>query len=154
MERPYFLQHSKSRGNVHRYFYTQQLHQPQTFQYPLQHQLTPGLQNHHSVDFHPLITASVVHQPYIIKASTSSGNLVNKSNRVHFSMEQQEIKTATSNPGKPMKSQSFLSLYGLRRSKSFTAPETLKAQEMNTTDASELGHFPSSTQETLLKAVD
>jgi hypothetical protein len=79
--------------------------------------------------------------------------VIQDSNRVHFSMEH-DIKTAITRPEKLAKSLSFVSSYGLRRSKSFTASDILTTNAMHITDASELGKFPPNIQETLLTAID
>ncbi|KAJ8679528.1 hypothetical protein QAD02_015315 [Eretmocerus hayati] len=102
MERPYYLQHSKSSGNIHRYI----------------------------------------------------SNILHNSGRVHFNVDPPEMKTTTPRPGKLTKSLSFVSTYGLRRSKSFTQAEAIAARAMNLADVSELGKFPPDVQETLLKAID
>ncbi|XP_016838544.1 transcriptional regulator ovo isoform X1 [Nasonia vitripennis] len=163
MDRPYYLQHSKSSGNIHRYLYAQQQQQQQHQQqqqqqqqhqqlhYPLQHQLSPG-PHHHPPNYHPLMTA--MRQPHALNTSASSGNILHNSGRVHFSVEPHDMKTPTPKPGKLTKSLSFVSSYGLRRSKSFTAADVLAARAMNIADASELGKFPPDVQETLLKAID
>ena len=60
----------------------------------------------------------------------------------------------TPKPGKLTKSLSFVSPYGLKRSKSFHAAESVSARANNLADASELGKFPPDVQDTLLKAID
>ncbi|XP_058806167.1 CBP80/20-dependent translation initiation factor isoform X3 [Phymastichus coffea] len=162
-ERPYYLQHSKSSGNVHRYLYAQQQQQQQQqhqhhaaqMHYPLQHQLSPG-PHHHPSGYHPLMAAATqMHrQPHALNTSASSGNILHNSGRVHFSVDAHEMKTPTPKPGKLTKSLSFVSSYGLRRSKSFTAPEVLANKAMSIADALELGKFPADVQETLIKAID
>jgi hypothetical protein len=164
MDRPYYLQHSKSSGNIHRYLYAhqQQQHQHQQQQqqqqqqqhqlhYSVHQQLSPG-PHHHPANYHPLMTA--VRQPHALNTSASSGNILHNSGRVHFSVDPHDMKASSPKPGKLTKSLSFVSSYGLRRSKSFTANDVLATRAMTIADASELGKFPSDVQETLIKAID
>lgn len=73
---------------------------------------------------------------------------------MHFNVEQNEVKPNPSKPGRLTKSLSFVSTYGLKRSKSLNAADVLAAKAINISDASELGKFPPAVQDTLLRAID
>ncbi|XP_015595794.1 uncharacterized protein LOC107268008 isoform X2 [Cephus cinctus] len=150
----YYLQHSKSSGNVHRYLYAQQQHQQQQLQHPL-HPLHQNVHHpHQSASYHPL-TGSTMRHLHALNTSASSGNILHGSGRVHFSVDQTEAKAANlPKPGKLTKSLSFVSSYGLKRSKSLNSADVLAAKAMNISDASELGKFPPNVQDTLIKAID
>ncbi|XP_011494923.1 PREDICTED: uncharacterized protein LOC105359882 [Ceratosolen solmsi marchali] len=147
VDRPYYIQHSKSSGNIHQYLCSQ--HQQQ-LHYPLQYQSSTNSQ-HHTTNYHPL--TMTMHQPHILNTSTFSGNILHNAGQVHFSVEH-DIKSAISKPGKLTKSLSFISSYGLRRTKSFTVSDILMTKTMNIADISELGKFPSNIQEILFQAID
>lgn len=68
----YYIQHSKSSGNIHRYLYAQQ-----QLQHPLQqqHQLSPR----HSQSSHHSITNSTLRQSHPLDTSASSGNILHVS---------------------------------------------------------------------------
>ncbi|CAK9823241.1 CBP80/20-dependent translation initiation factor [Anthophora retusa] len=144
---PYYLQHSKSSGNVHRYLYTPQ--QQQQIQHALhqQHHQTSRHTGHHS-------TGSALRQTHPLDTSASSGNILHGSGRVHFNMDQNEVKVNAVKPARLTKSLSFVSTYGLKRSKSLNAADVLAAKAVNISDASELGKFPTAVQDTLLKAIE
>ena len=74
-------------------------------------------------------------------------------NRVHFSKDSNDIKSNTLKPGKLTKSLSFVSPYGLKRSKSLSSADVLAAKAANVADASELGKLSPAVQETLNKAI-
>lgn len=76
------------------------------------------------------------------------------SGRVHFSVDQNEVKANAGRPARLTKSLSFVSTYGLKRSKSLNAADVLAAKAVNISDASELGKFPSAIQDTLLRAIE
>lgn len=76
------------------------------------------------------------------------------SGRVHFNVDQNDVKLNTAKPGRLIKSLSFVSTYGLKRSKSLNAADVLAAKAVNISDASELGKFPTVIQDTLLKAIE
>lgn len=78
----YYLQHSKSSGNVHRYLYAQQ-----QLQHPLQqqHQLSPR----HSQSSHHSTTNSTLRQSHSLDTSASSGNIL------HVSKMQRNSKIQT-----------------------------------------------------------
>ncbi|XP_020282328.1 MIF4G domain-containing protein isoform X2 [Pseudomyrmex gracilis] len=138
----YYLQHSKSSGNVHRYLYPQQQQQLQ------QHQLTSRQSSHYP-------TNSTLRQSYPLDTSASSGNILHTANRVHFNMDQNEAKTnSVQKPGKLTKSHTFVSTYGLKRSKNLTSTDVLAAKAHNIADASELGKFPPPVQDILLRAIE
>lgn len=69
-------------------------------------------------------------------------------------MDQNEGKSGTPKVGRLTKSLSFVSTYGLKRSKSLNAADVLAAKAINISDASELGKFPGPVQDTLLRAID
>lgn len=69
-------------------------------------------------------------------------------------MEQNEVKTNSMKPGKLTKSHTFVSTYGLKRSKSLNSTDVLTAKALNIADASELGKFPSPVQDILLRAIE
>ncbi|XP_076183419.1 uncharacterized protein LOC143155051 isoform X1 [Ptiloglossa arizonensis] len=146
---PYYLQHSKSSGNVHRYLYAQQQQQIQhTLQQQQHHQTSRHSQSsHHS-------TSSSLRQSHPLDTSASSGNILHGSGRVHFNMDQNEVKPNAMKPGRLTKSLSFVSTYSLKRSKSLNAADVLAAKAVNISDASELGKFPSAIQDTLLRAIE
>ncbi|XP_017886180.1 CBP80/20-dependent translation initiation factor isoform X1 [Ceratina calcarata] len=148
---PYYLQHSKSSGNVHRYLYAQ--HQQQ-----IQHTLQQQQQQHHQSSRHSQSghhsTSSVLKQSHPLDTSASSGNILHGSGRVHFNMDQNEAKANPAKPPRLTKSLSFVSTYGLKRSKSLNAADVLAAKAMNISDASELGKFPSAIQDSLLRAIE
>ncbi|XP_033230823.1 CBP80/20-dependent translation initiation factor isoform X2 [Belonocnema kinseyi] len=152
-ERPnYYLQQSKSSGNIHRYMYQHQQHLP----YPLQHQLTHQNLHHHQINHHALVSpTTTIRYPHGLHTSASSGNILHSASRVHFSMDQNDIKpVAVPKPGKLTKSLSFISPYQLKRSKSLNAADVIAAKAKNLADASELGKFPSQIQDTLNKAIE
>lgn len=122
---PYYLQHSKSSGNVNKYLYQQQ---------PIQHQ-QQQLPRHLQSSHHPTLSST-------------------NSCRVHFNVDQPDIKVNSAKPGKLTKSLSFVSTYGLRRSKSLNAADVLSAKTVTISDASELGKFPPVIQDTLAKAIE
>lgn len=68
----YYLQHSKSSGNIHRYLYAQQ-----QLQHPLQqqHHLSPR----HSQSSHHSTTNSTIRQSHPLDTSASSGNILHVS---------------------------------------------------------------------------
>lgn len=74
-------------------------------------------------------------------------------NRVHFNVDQNDVKTNSVKPGKLTKSHTFVSTYGLKRSKSLNS-DVLAAKAFNIADASELGKFPSPVQDILLRAIE
>ncbi|XP_012273048.1 uncharacterized protein LOC105695748 isoform X2 [Orussus abietinus] len=145
----FYLQHSKSSGNVQKYMYQQQ--QQQTLQHQILHQ-----NSHHSqTSYHPLSTSSSVRHLHALNTSASSGNILHTTGRVHFNVDQADSKPANATkPGKLTKSLSFVSSYGLKRSKSLNSADVLAAKAMNISDALELGKFPQATQETLVKAIE
>ncbi|XP_011634605.1 uncharacterized protein LOC105425500 isoform X2 [Pogonomyrmex barbatus] len=145
---PYYLQHSKSSGNVHRYLYAQQQAQ---LQHPLQQQ--HQLPSRHSQSGHHS-TNSTLRQPHPLDTSPSSGNILHAANRVHFNVDQNEIKTNSVKPGKLTKSHTFVSTYGLKRTKSLNSTDVLTAKALNIADASELGKFPSPVQDILLRTIE
>ncbi|XP_011874006.1 PREDICTED: uncharacterized protein LOC105565429 isoform X2 [Vollenhovia emeryi] len=142
----YYLQHSKSSGNIHRYLYAQQ---QQQLQHPLQqqHQL-PSRHSHHPT------ANSTMRQSHPLDTSASSGNILHAANRVHFNVDQNEVRTNSVKPGKLTKSHTFVSTYGLKRSKSMNSTDVLAAKALNIADASELGKFPSPVQDILLRAIE
>ncbi|XP_029032875.1 uncharacterized protein LOC117605500 isoform X1 [Osmia lignaria lignaria] len=142
---PYYLQHSKSSGNIHRYLYAQQQQQIQHALQQQHHQTSRHLQGGHQ---------SALRQSHPLDTSASSGNILHGSGRVHFSMDQNEVKPNPGKPGRLTKSLSFVSTYGLKRSKSLNAADVLAAKAVNISDASELGKFPAAIQDTLLKAIE
>ncbi|XP_076626595.1 uncharacterized protein LOC143344430 isoform X1 [Colletes latitarsis] len=145
---PYYLQHSKSSGNVHRYLYAQQQQQIQHTLQQQHHQTSRHSQSgHHS-------TVSALRQGHPLDTSASSGNISHGSGRVHFNMDQNEVKPNAAKPGRLTKSLSFVSTYSLKRSKSLNAADVLAAKAVNISDASELGKFPSAIQDTLLRAIE
>ncbi|XP_018300611.1 uncharacterized protein [Mycetomoellerius zeteki] len=144
----YYLQHSKSSGNIHRYLYAQQ----QQLQHPLQQQ--HQLSSRHSQSGHHATANSTFRQLHSLDMSTSSGNILHTANRVHFNVEQNEVKTNSMKPGKLTKSHTFVSTYGLKRSKSLNSTDVLTAKALNIADASELGKFPSPVQDILLRAIE
>ncbi|KAL2733667.1 CBP80/20-dependent translation initiation factor-like isoform X2 [Vespula maculifrons] len=142
---PYYLQHSKSSGNVHRYLYAQQQQQQQQqLHHPL-HQQRHSHGSHHS---------SSSRQGHPLEMVASSGSILHGTNRVHFNVDQNEGKSSTPKVGRLTKSLSFVSTYGLKRSKSLNAADALAAKAINISDASELGKFPGPVQDTLLRAID
>ncbi|XP_017788175.1 PREDICTED: CBP80/20-dependent translation initiation factor isoform X1 [Habropoda laboriosa] len=143
----YYLQHSKSSGNVHRYLYAPQQQQQMQHTLHQQHHQTSRHSGHHSA-------GSALRQSHPLDTSASSGNILHGSGRVHFNMDQNEVKTNTMKPGRLTKSLSFVSTYGLKRSKSLNAADVLAAKAVNISDASELGKFPSAIQDTLLRAIE
>lgn len=145
---PYYLQHSKSSGNVHRYLYAQQQQQIQHTLQQQHHQSPRHSQSgHHS-------TSSVLKQSHPLDTSASSGNILHGSGRVHFNMDQNESRTSPVKPPRLTKSLSFVSTYGLKRSKSLNAADVLAAKAVNISDASELGKFPTAIQDSLLRAIE
>ncbi|XP_024872081.1 uncharacterized protein LOC112454759 isoform X1 [Temnothorax curvispinosus] len=144
----YYLQHSKSSGNIHRYLYAQQ----QQLQHPLQQQ--HQLPSRHSQSGHHSTANSTLRQPHPLDMSASSGNILHVANRVHFNVDQNEVKTNSVKPGKLTKSHTFVSTYGLKRSKSFNSTDVLAAKALHIADASELGKFPSPVQDILLRAIE
>ncbi|CAL7947245.1 unnamed protein product [Xylocopa violacea] len=145
---PYYLQHSKSSGNVHRYLYAQQ---QQQIQHTLQQQHHQTSRHSHS-SHHS--TGSALRQSHPLDTSASSGNILHGASRVHFNMDQNEVKVNAVKPGRLTKSLSFVSTYGLKRSKSLNAADVLAAKAVNISDASELGKFPPPIQDTLLRAIE
>ncbi|XP_018048818.1 PREDICTED: uncharacterized protein LOC108687529 isoform X2 [Atta colombica] len=145
----YYLQHSKSSGNIHRYLYAQQ----QQLQHPLQQQ-QHQLPSRHSQSGHHATANSTFRQLHPLDTSASSGNILHVANRVHFNVEQNEVKTNSVKPGKLTKSHTFVSTYGLKRSKSLNSTDVLAAKALNIADASELGKFPSPVQDILLRAIE
>ncbi|KAL0122387.1 hypothetical protein PUN28_007245 [Cardiocondyla obscurior] len=143
----YYLQHSKSSGNVHRYLYAQQ---QQLQQHPLQQHQLPS---RHSQSGHHT-TNSTLRQSHPLDTSASSGNILHAANRVHFSVDQNEVKTNSVKPGKLTKSHTFVSTYGLKRTKALNSTDILAAKALNIADASELGKFPSPIQDILLRAIE
>ncbi|XP_012263151.1 uncharacterized protein LOC105690147 isoform X2 [Athalia rosae] len=159
----YNLQHSKSSGNIHRYLYAQQ---QQLQQHPFHHH-----QHHHGAHQHAHHPQGPYHvnvpgnpgtnamrQPHALNTSASSGNITHGSGRVHFSVDQGDSKNTSNSsgrPGKLVKSSSFVSSYGLKRSKSLnSADAVLAAKALTISDASELGRFPTTIQDNLIKAID
>ncbi|KZC13320.1 PREDICTED: CBP80/20-dependent translation initiation factor [Dufourea novaeangliae] len=142
---PYYLQHSKSSGNVHRYLYAQQQQQIQHTLQQQHHQISRQSQGSHH---------SALRQAHPLDNSASGGNIIHGSGRVHFSVDQNEVKANPGKPGRLTKSLSFVSTYGLKRSKSLNAADVLAAKAMNISDASELGKFPPGVQDTLLRAIE
>ncbi|XP_043281833.1 uncharacterized protein [Venturia canescens] len=141
-DRSYYLEHSKSSRNIHRYLYAQQQQLQHSMQQPI---------SHHS------IRDSGIRQPHALNTSASSGNILHGSGRVHFSVEQNDVSRLNPNgakPGKLTKSLSFVSSYGLKRSKSLTSNDVLAAKAKNISEAAELGRFPAVVQDTLIKAID
>ncbi|KAF7988998.1 hypothetical protein HCN44_007308 [Aphidius gifuensis] len=144
----YNLQQSKSSGNIHRHMFNQQqqqhhqLHQHQ--QHPYHHY------NHH---------VQGIRQMHPLNTSASSGNILhgNQGNRVHFNMKN-DIKTTQNSqvikPGKLTKSLSFVTSYGLKRSKSFTSADVLAHKANNISEAAELGRFPVTVHDVLIKAME
>lgn len=57
-------------------------------------------------------------------------------------------------PGKLTKSLSFVSSYGLKRSKSFTSADVLAHKANNISDVAELGKFSIAVQDVLIKAME
>lgn len=57
-------------------------------------------------------------------------------------------------PGKLTKSLSFVSTYGLKRSKSLNSADVLATKALSISDASELGKFPTPVQDILLRAIE
>ncbi|XP_014488788.1 PREDICTED: MIF4G domain-containing protein B isoform X2 [Dinoponera quadriceps] len=139
---PYYLQHSKSSGNIHRYIYPQQQQQQQ-------HHLS-----RHSQSGHHTIVNSTLRQSYHLDTSASSGNILHTAGRVHFNVDKNEIKTNSVKSGKLTKSLSFVSTYGLKRSKSLNSADVLAAKALSISDASELGIFPTPIQNILLRAIE
>lgn len=72
---------------------------------------------------------------------------------MHFNVDQNEVKTNFIKPGKLTKSHTFVSTYGLKRSKSLNT-DVLVAKAFNIADASELGKFPLPIQDILLRAIE
>ncbi|XP_015115024.1 MIF4G domain-containing protein [Diachasma alloeum] len=134
----YNLQQSKSSGNVHRYMYQQ--HQGQQMNY-----------HHHG---------PVLKQAHALNTSASSGNILHsggQNSRVHFNVVNSNDAKPTVNPMKPgklTKSLSFVSSYGLKRSKSFNNSDALAYKANNILDAAELGKFPVPVQDVLIKAIE
>ncbi|KAG7208719.1 hypothetical protein KM043_014919 [Ampulex compressa] len=147
---PYYLQHSKSSGNIYRYLYAQQ--QQQQIQHSLQQQQHQV--NRHSQSAHHSTPTSTIRQSHSLDTSASSGNLLHGTGRVHFSVDQNDTKPNPSKPGRLTKSLSFVSTYSLKRSKSLNSADVLAAKAVNISDASELGKFPPPVQDTLLKAIE
>ncbi|XP_012227028.1 CBP80/20-dependent translation initiation factor isoform X2 [Linepithema humile] len=143
----YYLQHSKSSSNVHRYLYAQQ----QQLQHPLQQQ--QQLPVRHSQSHHTTVN-STSRQSHLLDTSASSGNILHAASRVHFNIDQNEVKVNSAKPGKLTKSHTFVSTYGLKRSKSLNSTDVLAAKALNIAEASELGKFPSPVQDILLRAID
>ncbi|XP_011334809.1 CBP80/20-dependent translation initiation factor isoform X2 [Ooceraea biroi] len=142
----YYLQHSKSSGNVHRYLYAQQQQLQHTLQQQ-QHQLP----SRHSQSSHH--SNSTLRQTHPLDTSASSGNILHAANRVHFNVEN-EVKNNLAKPGKLTKSHTFVSTYGLKRSKSMNSADVLAAKALNIAEASELGKFPLPIQDILLRAIE
>ena len=69
-------------------------------------------------------------------------------------MDQNDVKANAAKPARLTKSLSFVSTYGLKRSKSLNAADVMAAKTVNISDASELGKFPPVIQDTLLKAIE
>ncbi|XP_015520160.1 CBP80/20-dependent translation initiation factor isoform X1 [Neodiprion pinetum] len=160
-ERPhslYNLQHSKSSGNIHRYLYAHQQQQLQQHQHPSSfhpHQHHQHLHHHPQGGYHVGVAGTMLRQPHALNTSASSGNITHSSSRVHFSMDQTDSKnTSSGRPGKLVKSSSFVSTYGLKRSKSLNSADALAAKALTISDASELGRFPIGVQDNLVKAID
>ncbi|XP_034946252.1 uncharacterized protein [Chelonus insularis] len=136
----YYLQQSKSSGNIHRYLYAQQQLQPLPYQHP----------SHNVVNYHgPLVRHS-----HVLNTSASSGNIlhISNQNRVHFNVEPKS-QHSSSKPGKLTKSLSFVSSYGLKRSKSFNN-DVLVSKANNISDIAALGKFPTAIQDVLIKAIE
>ena len=74
--------------------------------------------------------------------------------RVHFNIDQNDVKINAAKPGKLTKSHTFVSTYGLKRSKSLNSADVLAAKALNIAEASELGKFPAPVQDILLRAID
>jgi len=68
-------------------------------------------------------------------------------------MDQSEVKNNFAKPSKLTKSHTFVSTYGLKRSKSMNS-DVLAAKALNIADASELGKFPLPVQDILLRAIE
>ncbi|KOX68567.1 CBP80/20-dependent translation initiation factor, partial [Melipona quadrifasciata] len=147
---PYYLQHSKSSGNVHRYLYAQQ---QQQIQHTLQQQHHQTSRHSHNQSGHHS-TGSALRQSHPLDTSASSGNILHGSGRVHFNMDQNDVKANAAKPARLTKSLSFVSTYGLKRSKSLNAADVMAAKAVNISDASELGKFPPVIQDTLLRAIE
>ncbi|XP_029164279.1 CBP80/20-dependent translation initiation factor isoform X2 [Nylanderia fulva] len=145
----YYLQHSKSSGNIHRYLYAQQ----QQLQHPLQQHHQFSSRHSHNQNSHHSTTNSTLRQSHPLDTSASSGNILHTTNRVHFNVDQNEIRTNSVKPGKLTKSHTFVSTYGLKRSKSLNT-DVLAVKAFNIADASELGKFPSPIQDILLRAIE
>ncbi|XP_066596646.1 CBP80/20-dependent translation initiation factor-like isoform X1 [Prorops nasuta] len=143
-ERPYYLQHSKSSGNIHRYLYAQQ-QQAQFQQQQQQHQLARQ-SSHHGY--------SSMRQAHPLDTSSSSANIIHGTGRVHFNVDNETKGGNPSRPGKLTKSHTFVSTYGLKRSKSLNSADVLVSKTINITDIAELGQFPPAIRETFLKAID
>lgn len=85
IDRGYYLQHSKSSGNIHRYMYNQHPHMQH--QYPMQHQISYN-NIPHQANYHPIID-NHMRTPYLLNTSASSGNILHVRifhfpNRHHF----------------------------------------------------------------------
>lgn len=68
-----------------------------------------------------------------------------------------DIKTPQNSqikPGKLTKSLSFVTSYGLKRSKSFTSADVLAHKANNISEAAELGRFPVTVHDVLIKAME
>ncbi|XP_011311976.1 CBP80/20-dependent translation initiation factor isoform X2 [Fopius arisanus] len=133
----YYLQHSKSSGNVHRHSYQQ--HQPHQLNY-----------HHHS---------PATKQTYALNTSASSGNILHsgpQNSRVHFvdSIADSKPSGNSIKPAKLTKSLSFVSSYALKRSKSFNNSDVLAYKANNILDVAELGRFPIPVQDVLIKAIE
>ncbi|XP_043512395.1 CBP80/20-dependent translation initiation factor isoform X1 [Frieseomelitta varia] len=146
---PYYLQHSKSSGNVHRYLYAQQ---QQQIQNTLQQQHQMSRHSHNQSGHHS--TGSALRQSHPLDTSASSGNILHCSGRVHFNMDQNDVKANAVKPARLTKSLSFVSTYGLKRSKSLNAADVMAPKTVNISDASELGKFPAVIEDTLSRAIE
>ena len=68
---------------------------------------------------------------------------------MHFNIDQNDVKANAAKPARLTKSLSFVSTYGLRRSKSMNAADVMP----NILNDPELGEFPPTIRDTLSKAV-
>ncbi|XP_053592935.1 CBP80/20-dependent translation initiation factor isoform X1 [Microplitis demolitor] len=155
--RSYYLQHSKSSGNIQRYLYAQQ-QQQQPHQHQHQHQhLHQHQHQHQQLSYHPSHNIVNYHgasrHSHALNTSASSGNILHANvSRVHFNVEPKTINS-TVKPGKLTKSLSFVSSYGLKRSKSFNS-DVLASKANNISDVAALGKFPAAIQDVLIKAIE
>ncbi|KAK0174535.1 hypothetical protein PV327_010295 [Microctonus hyperodae] len=159
--RSYYLQHSKSSGNIQRYINTQQSPstQLQHSQLLYHHEQYPGhniIMNHHgpptsssSIQFMSSSNTSVPH-------ITANHHHHHHHSRVHFYVEPKStIWPVNNKPGRLIKSHSFISSssYALKRSKSFNN-DAVGLQANNISDIAALGKFPNAIQDNLIKAIE